>query len=689
MTQNFRIRLACLLTAFVFGPIAVSQDVVETKPAAPAVAAEMPEGEAMSMLLEGKIAAKPLAVFYARNVTPERATNYIKNVAQQLQIGGSIVKDLDEEGTRERLNQIQPQVADPLYGTAMYMVSGLIPSFESVEFQQVTDEDDARRLVNGRKSQWGENGHLDDLGNGCFRVQYRNQSSWELPEGADEKTYTNNSNYGQRGYQFSQKIVEKDGKKMVEHSQIMTNLFRYDNMILYEANFEDLFTMELPAAEELKSAANGSTDFGFQAYLDRVPQGIRQLGWTMLSSAVGSQLQQQDEESETTYNMRKSAGDLGLALVQTVLFDVDSADAFGKFATAEDDSLRAELRVRARNNSALSGSLLQSAGNSRFGPILSDDAAATLHLCVRLPEEAVPALQNTATWLIETMKKEHPSEPTMHAAGDAFAGVLNGLAEHRTLEFFVKAGWTQGSAGVFYGGIHVSDTPDLLQNLYAMAKLQGVGDADGPKLELLERDGIQTIVLQIPETDTEQLRAESGLNITHVYLAHQNSCLWIAAGTESAFDIIKQSVTKCSETSGAVRTPLISGRIDMQKWLSYPQDDPAHVTQLPHWLDENSWAFPPSPMMFVGFGNNQSSKPTPIMQRVFDLGGSQQGHFALEADEGGLLLTASLGEALANHMVVRMIDAQDSMMKESQRMIDEQNKKIQEEREKAKATQSE
>jgi hypothetical protein len=236
----------------------------------------------------------------------------------------------------------------------------------------------------------------------------------------------------------------------------------------------------------------------------------------------------------------------------------------------------------------------------------------------------------------------------------------------------------------------VSDTPDLLQNLYAIAKLQGVGDADGPKLDLLERDGIQTIVLQIPETDIEQLRAESGLNITHLYLAHQQSCLWIAAGTEAAFDIIKQSVTKCSETSGAVRTPLVSGRIDMQKWLSYPQDDPARVAQLPFWLDENSWAFPPSPMMALGIsGRDGSAKPTPIMQRVFDLGGSQQGHFALEADEGGLLLTASLGEALANHMVVRMIDSQDAMRKEQQQRIEEQRKKIEEVEFKAKAGQSE
>ncbi len=119
--------------------------------------------------------------------------------------------------------------------------------------------------------------------------------------------------------------------------------------------------------------------------------------------------------------------------------------------------------------------------------------------------------------------------------------------------------------------------------------------------------------------------------------------------------------------------PLVSGRIDMQKWLSYPQDDPAHIAQLPFWLDENSWAFPPSPFMAMGFVE-RNMKPSPIMQKVFDYGGAQQAYFALESDEGGLLLSASLGEALANHMVARMINFQESQMQQQQRQIEQQQK---------------
>ena len=41
-----------------------------------------------------------------------------------------------------------------------------------------------------------------------------------------------------------------------------------------------------------------------------------------------------------------------------------------------------------------------------------------------------------------------------------------------------------------------------------------------------------------------------------------------------------------------------------------------------------------------------------------DLGGSQQFSLTWEADESGLLLQMSLGEALANHLLARIIDIQ-------------------------------
>ena len=38
----------------------------------------------------------------------------------------------------------------------------------------------------------------------------------------------------------------------------------------------------------------------------------------------------------------------------------------------------------------------------------------------------------------------------------------------------------------------------------------------------------------------------------------------------------------------------------------------------------------------------------------------------MQADESGILVQAALGEALANHMVARMINAQEGMMKQQQ-----------------------
>jgi hypothetical protein len=494
-------------------------------------------------------------------------------------------------------------------------------------------------------------------------------NSYPLPPGTDEKQFQNDTPQP-RGRKFQQKIVEKDGVKHVEQTTTMQTLFRYHDSVLYEADFDDLFEMTLPSADAIAQAVDGSTDLGFQAYLDRVPLGMRQLGWNMLGAAAGSQLQQRDDEPDSAYNMRKTSGDLALSLVQAVLFDIDNANGWAKFATVDDDSLRGQLHIRARNNSALTKRLVESAGNSRFSPILGDNAAATLHVCVRLPMETAGAMEATSAWLTEEMQKEFSTDPNMLAAGQAFAGVLSGIGEHRTLEFLLKAGWTESSGGVFYGGIQLNEQADLLKSLHY--SLTHMPHADSQIVEMVkfgERDGLSLITIAFPADATAEFSQALGINLTHIYLAHQSSCLWFAVGTENSYQIIRQSLSLCAENSRAARTPLASGRIDMERWLSYPQDDPARIAQLPYWLDENARWFPPMPMGIGFYG--AGGKPDPIMQSVFDLGGSKQAGFSIEADESGLLLHATLGEALANHMVARMIDNQESTMRRSAEQMEE------------------
>ena len=627
------------------------------------------------MGLGGTIAERPIMVGYSRGTSPTRVMDYMQNLVKRLDIAHSMLQQLQSEQQQERMEKVIPKVPDPLYGIATYMVTGLIPSFESVSFQQVVDEADAHRLISGRKDQWGPTGTLEDHGNGCFTVGYRNVSSYPLPPGSDVKDYDRNNQPSQRGYQFRQKVVEKDGVKMVEQSQVFVQMFRYHEQMLYEANFEELFTMQLPTADAMISDVDRTKDLGFNAYLDRIPMGIRQLGWSMLSAAAGSQLQQRDDEPESTYTMRKSGGDLALALISSILFDIDNSSGWARFSSNEDGSLRGELKVRARNNSMLGKRLLDASGNSRFAPILNDHAAATLHLCTRLPDEGPLALQATGSWLTETMGREFSGDPAMVSAGQALAGILTGISDHRNLEFLIKVGWTPTSSGVIYGGIQLNEDPELLKSVHhLLTHLPGAPAGIDQLITLEDRQGMQVIVLRSPESLSgepaiRELRELLGANITHLYLAHQNSCLWFSAGTENAVEIIRQSAERCSENSRAARTPLISARIDAERWASYPQDDPAGISSMLYWLDENAGWFPPTPFGFA-FGG-QRPKPNPLLQRVFDLGGSQHADFSIEADESGLLLQASLGEALGNYMIARMLDSQESMMEQQRKQMQE------------------
>ena len=271
----------------------------------------------------------------------------------------------------------------------------------------------------------------------------------------------------------------------------MTEYCRFFDNVLYKATFEELLEMELPSAASVTSSVSSANDLGIDAYLDRIPVGIRQLGWNMLTAAVGTQLQQHDDESDTTYNMRRSSGDLGLALVKAVLFDIDNAAGWMRFASADDDSLRGELRIRARNNSELTKQLQSAAGFSQFAPILNDNAAATIHLCVRFPEEAPAALLATGTWLQEAIDQEFPTvTQAMVDAAKVLSETLAGIAEHRNLEFLAKIGWSETSGGVFYGGLQVSDNPQLLKSLhYFMTHADNAPPSDAEKITLTEVDG--------------------------------------------------------------------------------------------------------------------------------------------------------------------------------------------------------
>ncbi len=136
--------------------------------------------------INGKIADKPIAIWYARDVTPRRMIDYVMSLTERLDIGSMVRNEFEKSETQAQAAGMQAGIDEPVYGVAWYMVAGVIPSFESVSFQPVVDEDDARRMLNAGKANYGQNGYLEDLGNNCFKSGYRRSYESPLPEGYDE-----------------------------------------------------------------------------------------------------------------------------------------------------------------------------------------------------------------------------------------------------------------------------------------------------------------------------------------------------------------------------------------------------------------------------------------------------------------------------------------------------------------------
>ena len=228
------------------------------------------------------------------------------------------------------------------------------------------------------------------------------------------------------------------------------------------------------------------------------------------------------------------------------------------------------------------------------------------------------------------------------------------MNSQNSFQLLAKIGWTEASGGVFYGGLQASENPKLLHSLHHFMTHTGAAPPNiGEMITLVKIDRRPLIRFNRPQEEVEGFAAETGLRISHAYLMHEGSRLWFAVGAENAKEILRQSIDRCNEGGLAHRTPLITANIDMERWLAYPQEDSSGIAPLPDWLDENVWWFPPNPMAFNMFGGNPG-KPTPIMHRVFDIGGAQQ---------ASLKVQAAIGEALANQMLARTIDGQENMMK--------------------------
>ena len=638
-----------------------------------------------------RLAEQPIVVVRYGGLYAKSTETYVRKLRDDLGIGSAVTDALNSEKLKESVTKRE----NPASGMLVYLGEGLLPSVEQVVFSEVVDHAEFVRLINTRSESAGPVSKLDGSGDlysmvltNTWRVEenaIKPVSSAEVVQepgataenaeiGVDEATPSSSGNVtisigassgtgvfiGSNSSQGEGKLIEENGKQFREYSSQSTSYFRFHDGFMFESQTKALHTMKLPSGDSLRQMDNADVNGEVTFHPDRIPMGLRMLGWNALSTAAGAELQQWDGESDVDYAVRRSAGDSGLALVRSGMFDTEKVSAWLKLAF-DDSPVQGEFRISSRNNSDLGRTFREvSSAERRFAPILNDDAAATIYLASHLPEE----WRNVVSAYVASLSEDVTSSPDYSDAERAAQLTWNksygAVAEHGNVEFCVKLGWSKESGGVIYGGVQLNDNPELLAVIQAATNDDGELDGQSEMVQLHDMSMLKMLVPADAELEPVKL--------SHVFLANVDSCLWFAVGGENAHEMIHQSVTRCREAAGRISTPVFTAAVDLQRWADYPQDDATGLTT----LHEHFYYSISSLVSFMAedfMGNTDTDEEeaddshNEVFQRAMSLGGSRAVSFTVDTDESGLVARGSVGDAVARGYAAAMVMTIDDLVK--------------------------
>lgn len=545
---------------------------------------------------------------------------------------------------------------DSVTGVLWYHVFDKIPKFEQVRFQQVSDEAEVRQLLQRRKQRLGSSSLLRITDDNLFRLTHGGRSVFLPPPDVEAGELAAQAMISRPpdkpGYRVVMDVAIADGKPQVESSWTATEQYRYHDGLLFDAPFDEFSALDLPTQQALAAGISPSHDITANIFADRIPESTRELAWQVLSAYAGTYMQRRTGENTESAALRKSVLQTGSSIARSVLLDLEHVHGTLQLPTDEQQSWRANVECRPRHDSQMAGQLAAlKPQSSLFAPVLNDNAALTVHTCFRMPDGTNQILLALAD-RIRLLANDQSGRITPNTA-IAIDLALQDIAKRSDIELLCKLGWTEESHGVLYGGLLVPGSPQLLDGLHSLATSWPEKPGTPSDAWFSTVDDFDVLAVTLPDSLSRSIENQYSLHITSVYLAHVDSRLWFAAGSESAVEIIRRCVSQCRENSTAKRAPLISATFDAEKWLSYPQDDKVGVGGYLTRLDNRVPKLPPPP---PGVVFPRRTMPAPDIRTVLTFGGEQQCEFTVNAGTGGIQSEITVGEAIANYCLARILD---------------------------------
>ncbi|MFK7821860.1 MAG: hypothetical protein AB8G99_24385 [Planctomycetaceae bacterium] len=595
---------------------------------------------------------KPLWIMWHTGFSEQSALAYVQRIAEETGISEDLDDRIKKEFKRERSEQ------RPIKGTAMFLVRGLIPSVDTIEFRELRDEAEFMEVVKQRQREFSVGNSEQKApaitGSGNLKSVVITRR-YESPM-YEMKTIKNADGTEQANYVA---VKDEDGKPVMQVNEwTQKSYFRLEKGILYEASFEELHDMELPSAETFGIGRRKRMDaFYFRADLKMVPKGIKSVAWNLVSSQANMLMQQRDEENRIPYEFRKSVSDISVELLRSAFFDIEEATGSIKFAT-DTKPVRASLDLKVRSNSKMAKHLRE-LGKGRAKLPVDEQAVMSLRSTWAMPQ-AFRSMLTTAAPLLRKIADEEVNDDAAQNGLNGIADALEGSgANGSVFETTMNLGGTAESGPVLYGAIRADQGDKLSSGLQALLQLalRQANEPNLPSVEAMEGNDRQYVKIAFPDAPWP-----SELKPDHAYLTGDKGAVWFAIGRESAWEILK---TQMQSNKRPRRSALLDLKLDMTRFLD--DSDPAGLGELGRKFDKEF-----ANLVGAGFsasnvelGDVRLPPNHELLAAVLGDGGGKLS-LTIDSDKNGVIARAEVGEPLAKYLVARYMSTINRVMAQSE-----------------------
>lgn len=138
------------------------------------------------------------------------------------------------------------------------------------------------------------------------------------------------------------------------------------------------FDRDLPSPTTMVAGLANQFDIGITLDVEAVPKATRNLLTNVLTSTMSTQMQQRDEEAESTYELRKSWMQADIDAFK-LMFDECQKMSFGVNVDSDSRTANIDFVIDVKNGGQLLEEILASSTKpSYFSPLLSDEAPVSL-----------------------------------------------------------------------------------------------------------------------------------------------------------------------------------------------------------------------------------------------------------------------------------------------------------------------